>query len=118
MTSPRVARARRTEAAVAAAMRLNGWPHAERVPASLPGADITGAPDVAIEVKARSDFNPRQWLRQAEANADGRLPICVVRCNGQGEAAGDYLAMVRFRDLLPLLVAAGYGDADAVEAAS
>lgn len=112
MTSPRVARGRRTEAAVAAYLAEHGWPHAERVPASLPGSDITGTPDVAIEVKARSDFHPRAWLAQAAKCADGRLPLAVVRCNGQGESAGEYLAMVTFADLVGLMLDAGYGDAE------
>ena len=34
----------------------------------------------------------------------------VLRANGQGEDAGDWLAMVRVADLVPLLRAAGYGD--------
>ena len=114
MATARVARGRRTEAAVAAYMAEHGWPHAERVPASLPGSDITGTPDVAIEVKARSDFHPRAWLAQAAKNADGRLPVTVVRMNGQGERAGEYLAFVKFSDLVDLLLEAGYGDPEQV----
>lgn len=110
MTNPRVTRGRRTESAIATYLTEHGWPYAERVPASLPGSDITGTPDIAIEAKARSDFHPRAWLAQAAKNADGRLPVAVVRCNGQGEQAGDYLAMVTFSDLVTLLREAGYGD--------
>lgn len=110
MANSRVRRGRRTEAAVAAYLAQHGWPLAERVPASIPGADITGVVDLSIEVKARSDFHPRAWLAQAVKNADGRLPLAVVRMNGQGEDAGEYLAFTRLADLVPVLREAGYGE--------
>jgi hypothetical protein len=51
------------------------------------------------------------WLRQATKRADGKeLPFVVSRMNGQGESAEDYLAFMRFGDLVQLLIKAGYAD--------
>lgn len=104
----------RTQKVVAEYLKGHGWPYAESTGAGRAGADVTGTPDVCIEIKARSDFHPRAWLAQAQKSADGRLPVAVVRSNGQGEQAGDYLAMVTFADLVDLMLAAGYGDPEAV----
>jgi len=85
------------------------WPLANRIAASLPGADIENTPGLAVEVKARSDFNPKAWLKQA-ASRPG-LPIVVMRPNGSGEATVlDWPAFLRWGDLLELLHEAGYGD--------
>jgi hypothetical protein len=74
------------------------------------GKDITNVP-FDVEVKARSAFQPLEWLRQATKRADGKeLPFVVCRMNGQGEDASEYLAFMRFGDLVQLLLAAGYGD--------
>jgi hypothetical protein len=62
-----------------------GWVGAERNPASLPGRDITGVPGIAIEVKARRDFNPKAWAKQAAKNASGDLAVVVMRPDGMGE---------------------------------
>lgn len=100
----------RTQKLVAAHLAANGWPFAESAGAGRQGADITGTPDLAVEVKARTNLNPLAWVRQAEGTADGRLPLVVFRCNGQGEDAGKFLAMLRLDDLTGVLRAAGYGD--------
>jgi hypothetical protein len=65
-----------------------------------------------VEVKARSSFQPLEWLRQVtkRAAAHRELPFVVCRMNGQGEDASEYLAFMRFGDLVQLLLAAGYGD--------
>jgi hypothetical protein len=75
------------------------------------GKDITNVP-FDIEVKARSAFQPLEWLRQASKRAASQdeLPIVVCRMNGQGEDAREYLAFMRFADLVQLLLDAGYGD--------
>jgi hypothetical protein len=50
------------------------------------------------------------WLRQASKRADGKeLPFVVCRMNGQGEDASEYLAFMRFADLVQLLLPI-YGD--------
>lgn len=111
MTKPRTARARKSEAVVAEAYRKNGFPHAERVPASLPGRDITGIPGLAPEVKARRNFNPLAWIRQARKNASDDMPYVIMRCNGQGpESIGEWLVIRRFQDDVKLLREAGYGE--------
>lgn len=100
-----------TQRTVAEAMRGDGWPYAEAVGAGAQGRDITGTPGLAIEVKARTAFEPMAALRQARANAGGDLPIVVIRCNGQGPATVDeWPAFMPFGELRALLRLAGYGN--------
>jgi hypothetical protein len=74
------------------------------------GKDIHNVP-FDIEVKARSDFQPLAWLKQVEKRAQGKeLSAVVCRMNTQGENASEYLAFMRFQDLVQLLLQAGYGD--------
>ena len=85
------------------------WEHAESAGAGRQGKDITGVP-FDLEVKARSAFQPKAWLDQVrQRSVVGELPIVVMRFNGQGEIASEYGAMLRFDDLVSLLLAAGYG---------
>jgi hypothetical protein len=102
----------RTQKVVAQLLATNGWPYAESAGAGRQGADITGTPDISVEVKARTNLDPLAWLKQAEQAAHGRLPLAVFRCNGQGENAAAYPALIRLGDLIELLHAAGYGDPD------
>jgi hypothetical protein len=65
-----------------------------------------------MEVKARSAFQPKQFIDQVikRASKSNDLPIVVCRLNGQGEnSPQDYLAFMRLGDLVGLLVQAGYG---------
>ena len=63
------------------------------------------------EIKARTEFQPLAWLKQVTKRAAGKeLPFVVCRHNGQGEDAAEYLAFMRFGDLVQLLLQAGYGD--------
>jgi len=75
------------------------------------GKDIVNIP-IDIEVKARADFNPMEWMRQGRKRTEknGELNAVVCRMNGQGEDAAEYLAFVKFSDLVALLVKAGYAD--------
>lgn len=116
MTQHRKARGMRTQLLVAEHLKANGWPHAQSAGAGRPGADVLETPDIAVEVKARTNLDPLAWVKQAEKSADGRFPFAVFRCNGQGEDATKYVAMVRFGDLVQLLQAAGYGDQGPVSA--
>lgn len=101
----------RTQAVVADWFKTRGWPFAESTGASRQGADLTGTPDIAVEVKARSGFQPLAWVRQATDAADGRLPFVVMRCNGQGEqSVEDWPCLIRLSDLTKLMQDAGYGD--------
>jgi hypothetical protein len=73
------------------------------------GKDIHNVP-FDIEVKARSDFQPLAWLKQVEKRSQGKeLSAVVCRMNGQGEDASQYLAFMRFQDLVQLLLPI-YGD--------
>ena len=82
---------------------LKQWyPYAESTGAGRQGEDITGIP-FSIEVKARSDFQPLAWIKQAETNKGGKLAFVVSRCNGQGENAEEYLAFMRLGDLMNIL---------------
>jgi len=102
----------RTQKLVAEWFASRGWPFADTAGAGRSGSDITGTPDIAVEVKARADFNPLAWIRQSEDAASGRLPFVIFRCNGQGENVADYPALIRTSDLTQLLRDAGYGDQD------
>jgi hypothetical protein len=78
------------------------------------GKDVINVP-FDCEVKSRSTFAPKEWLRQAanRAAASNELPFVVARMNGQGdsqEAVPEYLAFMRFGDLVQLLLRAGYAD--------
>ena len=74
------------------------------------GKDIHNVP-FDIEVKARADFKPQEWLRQVIKRSERKeLSAVVVRMNNMGENASEYLAFMRFDDLVQLLLRAGYGD--------
>ena len=69
------------------------------------GKDIYGVPNLDIEVKARTGFQPKQVLAQIKARTSlsGEMGFAVLRLNGQGEDAREYAAIIRLEDLLPLL---------------
>jgi hypothetical protein len=74
------------------------------------GKDIYGVP-FDCEVKSRTGFQPLAWLKQqAKRNKGQSLGFVVLRCNGQGENAASYLALMPFGELVELLLKAGYGD--------
>lgn len=75
------------------------------------GKDIVNVP-MDIEVKARADFKPLEWLRQSRKRTEKNqeLNLVVCRMNGQGEDAAEYLAFLPFSDLVQLLIKAGYAD--------
>ena len=75
------------------------------------GKDIVNIP-IDIEVKARSDFNPMEWIRQGRKRTEKNheLNVVVCRMNGQGEDAAEYLSFLKFSDLVELLIKAGYAD--------
>jgi len=106
MTRHRKDRGLRTERVVAA--YLSQWWRSAVVGRGA-GKDILNVP-FDCEIKARSSFQPQEWLRQATKRADGKeLPFVVCRMNGQGEDASEYLAFMRFGDLVQLLLPI-YGD--------
>ena len=73
------------------------------------GRDILNVP-FDCEVKARTGLDVVGTLRQIETRTaeSGLLGFACFRLNGQGEKADDYVAMLRFGDLVELLLAAGY----------
>ena len=78
------------------------------------GKDVINVP-FDCEIKSRTQFSPMEFLRQAtkRAAAHQELPFVVCRMNGQSdkqEAVPEYLAFMRFGDLVQLLLRAGYGD--------
>lgn len=98
-----------TQNAVAAWFRGHGWPHAESAGAGRPGVDVLGLPGLSVEVKARRDFSPLAWIRQARQQPG--IPIVVHRPDGMGPATvEDWPVTMRLADLTELLHAAGYGD--------
>jgi hypothetical protein len=79
------------------------WPFADTAGAGRQGEDILNIPTLSIEVKARADFQPLAWIKQAASNANGKMPMVIMRCNGQGEDVGEYLAFVKVKDIMPIL---------------
>jgi len=109
VTAARVRRGRESERALASYMRANGWPFAEPCPAFAPGPDVTGVPGVSLEIKSRTRPEPGAAMKQAEAHPG--LAVGVFRLNGTGTSdPGSWLAMLRVRDLVPLMRSDGYGD--------
>ena len=89
-------------------LKRHGWPYAESTGAGRQGADITGTPGLAWEVKASHEFRFESSLLQAESRPG--MPIVVYRGNGQGLASIDrWPFIVRLDTGLHLLRAAGYG---------
>lgn len=109
MTQHRKHRGMRTQKVVAEHLAANGWPFAESTGSGRAGADITGTPGLAIEVKARANFEPVAWVRQAAANPG--LPMVTFRPNGMGETSvASWPVILRLADVIKLLRLAGYGD--------
>ncbi|WP_157521668.1 hypothetical protein [Herbidospora cretacea] len=77
------------------------------------GVDVLNTPGLAIEVKARRNFRPLEWSRQAARNSGpGDIPLNVVRMTGQGPAALDeWLTFTPWRFAKLLIKKAGYGTA-------
>lgn len=104
MTGARVRRGRQSEALVADFLHPV-FPYAERIPASLPGADIMHTPGWAIEVKARRGLDLPGWLKQARGRANGGdVPVLVIRPDGFGpERIDKWAAVVTLGTLLELM---------------
>ena len=109
MANHRKHRGYRTQKVVAEYLK-QWWAYADTAGAGRQGEDILNIPTVSIEVKARSDFQPLAWIKQAEANSNHKLPLVIMRCNGQGEDVGEYLAFIRVKDLMPILHQAAPSD--------
>jgi hypothetical protein len=93
---------------------LEPWfPHAEATPNSRPGRDILGTPGMAFEVKTCKEWRPGAWVKQAAGYAGpGELAVLVYLPPGMGAArAGDAMAIMPLRALMPLAAACGFAPA-------
>jgi hypothetical protein len=93
------------------------WPGAEKTPNSRPGRDILGTPGVAFEIKTGAEWR-HGWLAQVMRYVkDGEIGLIVYLPPGCGErSVGDALAVLPLREIMPLLVAAGYAPQPTEEA--
>jgi hypothetical protein len=115
--SARKTRAAQTQAIAAAWWRNHGFPYCTDAGAGRQGRDLLNLIGLACEVKARRDFHPLTWLRQAISIAAGDLPFVLFRCDGQGPATvADWPVLLRLEDFTRLVRAAGYGDPEDVAA--
>jgi len=98
-----------TQQAVAGYLAQHGWPYACDAGAGRNGADILNTPGLSWEVKARADFSPLAWIREAASR--GGVPMCVHRPKGMGVmTVGMWPVTMRLEDLVIVLRQAGYGD--------
>jgi hypothetical protein len=102
MANHRKHRGYRTQKVIAEYLK-QWWAYADTAGAGRQGEDILNIPTLSIEVKARADFQPLAWIKQAQSNAANKLPMVIMRCNGQGENVNEYLAFMKVGDLMPLL---------------
>lgn len=95
----RTARGRRTNVVVASWLRDHGWPMVDPTVGAETGQDAKHVPGHSIEVKARANFDPLAWVKQARDNAKpGQRPCVILRCNKQGERAGEYFVIRPLED--------------------
>lgn len=95
-----------SQSLIAESLKRKGlFPWATDAGAGRTGKDILNTPSFAIEVKARSNFEPVSSMRQAKANADDtETPIVVCRMNGQGPAnIGQWIAFTTWDEMTMLM---------------
>lgn len=102
-----------TQHLAAAWLAARGWPYAEPVGNGRGGTDITGTPDLAVEVKAEDGWRPTGWLRQATGQRGcADVAFVIQRPKGFGPATiASWPVIIRLDEFTELLKAAGYGDA-------
>lgn len=93
-------------------LRRRGWPYAERraLGGSKDRGDVAGIAGVVLEVKNCAKWQPAAWLAEAaaeQANDNAVLSAVVVKKRGTTDA-GQWYALLTFRQLCDLLAAAGY----------
>ena len=104
MSQHRKHRGYKTQKLVADYFKANGWEYAESAGAGRQGSDVTGIP-YDVEVKARSKLDLSGLMSQLKERRVLKLGFGVVRLNGQGEkSVGDFVALMRFEDLINILV--------------
>lgn len=63
------------------------YPWVQPVSGGAPGRDLLNTPCLSVEIKARRDFDPLAWLRQACRNSDpDEMPVVQWRPDGWGPA--------------------------------
>lgn len=100
-TQSRKHRGYRTQKVVADYLK-QFYPYAESTGAGRQGSDILGTP-YDIEVKAVTKFSPLGWIKQIKERKSDKLGFVVLRCNGQGEKAGEYLVLLPLQDFMKVL---------------
>ena len=95
---------------VAEYLKEQGWQHALPVGAGRDGSDVTGIPNLDIEIKARTNLDLSGLMRQlSERKKSTGLGVGVLRLNGQGEKSVEqFVAVLTLADLAYLLKASGY----------
>lgn len=114
-----MSRARGVALQLALARYLSSWwPSAESAGSGRNGSDILGTPGVVWECKTAREFRPLEWCRQARGHtaffALGQpvdWPVTVYFPDGLGaKGAGEAIAMMPLREMVGLLMQAGYGE--------
>jgi hypothetical protein len=110
MSQSRKHRGYATQRIVAEYLQEQGWQHALPVGAGRDGSDVTGIPNLDIEIKARTKLDLAGLMRQlCERKKDTGLGVGVLRLNGQGEKSVEqFVAVLTLADLVHLLKASGY----------
>lgn len=110
MSQSRKHRGYATQRIVAEYLKEQGWQHALPVGAGRDGSDVTGIPNVDIEIKARTNLDLSGLMRQlSERKKSTGLGVGVLRLNGQGEKSVEqFVAVLTLADLAYLLKASGY----------
>ena len=98
MSQSRKYRGYRTQKVVADYLK-RWYPNAESTGAGRQGTDITGVP-FDIEVKARTGFAPLEAVKQLKLRESDKLGFVVLRMNGQGENAEDYMVCMTLKDFM------------------
>lgn len=101
MSQHRKHRGYRTQKVVADYLK-RWYPYAESAGAGRTGSDVIGIP-FDIEVKARTGFDPLAAIKQLKSRQGDKLGFVVLRMNGQGENAEDYVALMPLKDLITFI---------------
>lgn len=90
MSTARKARGMRTQLLVAQYFQ-DIWPGALSAGSGRSGKDVLNTPGYSFEVKARGEFSPVAFVRQAKGAAvEGDTSVAFYRPNGVGETSIDH----------------------------
>lgn len=109
----RRSRGAETQKLAAEWFRARGFPYCTDAGAGRSGRDLLNLIGLSCEVKARKNFSPLAYVKQARDAANGDLPFALLRCDGQGPASiADWPVIVPLGEFTELVRAAGYGDSE------